>query len=98
MANHVNYNLLLVIFFAISVQRSLCALIILLFKKKKLFYPFFMLVFHSIPRQLGRLMCESHKSLSCDFEVSCHELDKLVDLAMQCEGVLGSRMTGLLLF
>lgn len=39
-------------------------------------------------------MLESHKSLSSDFEVSCHELDKLVDLAMHCEGVLGSRMTG----
>lgn len=39
-------------------------------------------------------MLESHKSLSSDFEVSCHELDKLVDLAMQCNGVLGSRMTG----
>lgn len=34
-------------------------------------------------------MLESHKSLSSDFEVSCHELDKLVDLAMQCDGVLG---------
>ncbi|CRK97610.1 CLUMA_CG010996, isoform A [Clunio marinus] len=43
---------------------------------------------------VGRLMLESHKSLSSDFEVSCHELDKLVDLAMQCNGVLGSRMTG----
>lgn len=39
-------------------------------------------------------MLESHQSLSSDFEVSCHELDKLVDLAMQCDGVLGSRMTG----
>jgi len=39
-------------------------------------------------------MLESHKSLSSDFEVSCHELDKLVDLAMQCDGVYGSRMTG----
>ena len=39
-------------------------------------------------------MLESHKSLSSDFEVSCHELDKLVDLAMQCDGVVGSRMTG----
>lgn len=39
-------------------------------------------------------MLESHKSLSTDFEVSCQELDELVDLAMQCEGVVGSRMTG----
>ena len=44
--------------------------------------------------KVGALMLESHKSLSNDFEVSCHELDKLVDLAMQCDGVLGSRMTG----
>lgn len=34
-------------------------------------------------------MVESHKSLSSDFEVSCDELDKLVDLAMKCKGVLG---------
>jgi hypothetical protein len=34
-------------------------------------------------------MVESHKSLSSDFEVSCHELDQLVDLAMKCKGVLG---------
>lgn len=42
----------------------------------------------------GRLMLESHKSLKEDFEVSCPELDRLVELAMQIEGVLGSRMTG----
>ena len=29
-----------------------------------------------------------------DFEVSCSELDQLVTLAMQVEGVYGSRMTG----
>ena len=29
-----------------------------------------------------------------DFEVSCPELDELVELAMKCEGVFGSRMTG----
>ena len=29
-----------------------------------------------------------------DFEVSCPELDQLVDLALKCEGVYGSRMTG----
>lgn len=44
--------------------------------------------------RVGKLMVESHKSLSSDFEVSCDELDKLVDLAMKCKGVLGSRMTG----
>ena len=29
-----------------------------------------------------------------DYEVSCGELDKLVNLALDGEGVLGSRMTG----
>ena len=29
-----------------------------------------------------------------DFEVSCDELDSLVDIAMKTEGVYGSRMTG----
>jgi galactokinase len=44
--------------------------------------------------RLGQLMYESHESLSKDFEVSCKELDLLVDLAKKTEGVLGSRMTG----
>ncbi|HER23779.1 MAG TPA: galactokinase [Candidatus Atribacteria bacterium] len=42
----------------------------------------------------GQLMIESHKSLKDDYEVSCKELDFLVDLALKQEGVLGSRMTG----
>lgn len=42
----------------------------------------------------GRLMTASHKSLRDDFEVSCDELDCLVDIANCTEGVLGSRMTG----
>lgn len=44
--------------------------------------------------QMGQLMYESHKSLRDDFEVSCAELDLLVDTAIGCTGVLGSRMTG----
>lgn len=44
--------------------------------------------------QFGRLMYESHQSLRDDFEVSCEELDQLVDLARSVEGVYGSRMTG----
>lgn len=45
--------------------------------------------------QMGRLMLESHKSLRDDFEVSCTELDLLVDAAISCSSsVLGSRMTG----
>lgn len=43
---------------------------------------------------MGLLMIESHKSLRDDFEVSCKELDILVDAAIDCSGVLGSRMCG----
>ncbi|XP_065332478.1 galactokinase-like [Cloeon dipterum] len=43
---------------------------------------------------LGRLMNESHDSLRDDYEVSCAELDQLVDLARKVDGVFGSRMTG----
>ena len=42
----------------------------------------------------GQLMIESHHSLKNDYEVSCTELDLLVDLALKQEGVLGARMTG----
>ncbi|MBE3093793.1 MAG: galactokinase, partial [Actinobacteria bacterium] len=42
----------------------------------------------------GQLMIESHQSLKDDYEVSCRELDLLVDLAIEQEGVLGARMTG----
>jgi len=42
----------------------------------------------------GQLMNESHHSLRDDYEVSCPELDLLVDLALNEEGVLGARMTG----
>ena len=44
--------------------------------------------------QFGRLMTASHNSLRDDFEVSCDELDCLVDIANGTQGVLGSRMTG----
>ncbi len=44
--------------------------------------------------EFGRLMTASHNSLRDDFEVSCDELDCLVDIAYGTEGVLGSRMTG----
>ena len=42
----------------------------------------------------GELMNESHRSLRDDFEVSCPELDLLVKLSLDTDGVLGSRMTG----
>ena len=44
--------------------------------------------------ELGRLINNSHESLRDDFEVSCAELDAMVEVARDCEGVLGSRMTG----
>uniref|UniRef100_A0A0B7BTK4 Galactokinase n=1 Tax=Arion vulgaris TaxID=1028688 RepID=A0A0B7BTK4_9EUPU len=44
----------------------------------------------------GNLMVASHNSLRDDYEVSCKELDSLVEYALQMksEGVYGSRMTG----
>ena len=42
----------------------------------------------------GRLMNESHQSLKEDYQVSCQEIDILVDLAQAMPGVLGSRITG----
>jgi galactokinase len=43
---------------------------------------------------MGRLMIASHRSLQYDYEVSCAELDYLVDTALLIDGVIGSRMTG----
>ena len=45
-------------------------------------------------RRFGALMRESHASLRDDFQVSCAELDIMVELAGQVEGVCGARMTG----
>ena len=42
----------------------------------------------------GRLMNESHRSLRDDYEVSCSELDDMVEAARKVKGVYGSRMTG----
>lgn len=44
--------------------------------------------------QFGQLMNASHESLKNDYEVSCEEIDVLVDLARKVEGVIGSRITG----
>jgi galactokinase len=44
--------------------------------------------------EMGRLMVESHRSLQHDYEVSCEELDFLVDHALPLPGVYGARMTG----
>ena len=43
---------------------------------------------------IGRLMAASHASLKDDYEVSCSELDLMVELAGKLEGCHGARMTG----
>jgi galactokinase len=43
---------------------------------------------------LGELMAASHRSLRDDYQVSCPELDLMVDLAAKQTGIYGSRMTG----
>ena len=45
-------------------------------------------------KTLGKLMFETHEGLSIDYEVSCAELDYLVDLAKAEEDVIGSRLMG----
>lgn len=44
--------------------------------------------------RFGELMNQSHISLRDDYEVSCEEIDILVDLAWAIPGVVGSRITG----
>ncbi len=44
--------------------------------------------------EFGRLVDFSHASLRDDYEVSCPELDCMVDLARSAPGCLGARMTG----
>jgi galactokinase len=44
--------------------------------------------------KIGTLMNASHASLRDDYEVSCAELDLLVETAQAHAGVLGARMTG----
>jgi galactokinase len=43
---------------------------------------------------MGELFVASHRSLQHDYEVSCEELDFLVDTAVTLPGVYGARMTG----
>jgi galactokinase len=45
-------------------------------------------------RRMGELMADSHRSLRDDYEVSCAELDFLVEAALKTPGVYGARMTG----
>lgn len=42
----------------------------------------------------GKYMYASHAGLRDKYQVSCHELDMLVDIASQTPGVLGARMMG----
>ena len=42
----------------------------------------------------GELMSRSHRSCRDDYQISCEELDFLVDEACRCEGVYGARMSG----
>jgi galactokinase len=42
----------------------------------------------------GGRMRESHRSLRDDYEVSCRELDVMVEIACGLDGVYGARMTG----
>jgi galactokinase len=45
-------------------------------------------------QEFGQLMNASHLSLKEDYEVTCEELDILVEEAWNVEGVIGSRMMG----
>jgi galactokinase len=49
---------------------------------------------HNDLAEMGRLMKCSHHSLKNDYEVSCAELDLLVEIADGFEPCLGARMTG----
>lgn len=44
--------------------------------------------------RVGQLMLQSHQSLREDYQVSCPELDFLVEQSMKVKGVYGARMTG----
>ncbi|HEY2492187.1 MAG TPA: galactokinase [Paenibacillus sp.] len=44
--------------------------------------------------KFGQLMNQSHESLRLLYEVSCEELDVMVDEAQRIPGTLGARMTG----
>ena len=44
--------------------------------------------------ELGKLFVLSHRSMQFDYEISCGEIDFLVDSAVRIPGVYGARMTG----
>jgi galactokinase len=43
---------------------------------------------------LGGIMTASHASLRDDFEVSCTEVDELIEMTLGCDAVYGSRQVG----
>ncbi|SDL04183.1 galactokinase [Halarsenatibacter silvermanii] len=45
-------------------------------------------------KRAGKLITLSHESLRDLYEVSCEELDLMVELALEVEGTMGARMTG----
>ena len=45
-------------------------------------------------RRLGELFAASHQSLRDDYQVSCVELDAMVEAALTAPGVVAARMTG----
>jgi galactokinase len=44
--------------------------------------------------EMGRLFVASHRSMQYDYEITCEEIDFLVDTAIKLPGVYGARMTG----
>jgi galactokinase len=45
-------------------------------------------------KRAGYLLLASHASLRDDYEVSCRELDAMVNALMSVDGVYGARLTG----
>jgi galactokinase len=43
---------------------------------------------------MGSLFVASHRSMQHDYEITCEEIDFLVDTAIGLPGVYGARMTG----
>ena len=44
--------------------------------------------------RFGELMYGSHASMRDDYQISCDEMDEIIELARRCEGVYGARLTG----
>jgi galactokinase len=44
--------------------------------------------------EMGQLFVASHRSMQFDYEITCGEVDFLMDEALAIEGVYGARMTG----